>query len=58
MAVWSNVSAMVFGATIELTAARGKSRIMVSAEQIGQNSPVRVELYPGILQAECLKLYE
>ncbi len=58
MAVWSNVSAMVFGATIALTAARGKSRIMVSAEQIVKNSPVRVELYPGILQAECLKLYD
>jgi tRNA(Arg) A34 adenosine deaminase TadA len=58
MAVWSNISAIVYGATIALTAARGKSRIMVPVEQIVQSSPVRIELIPGVLQNECMKLYE
>lgn len=58
MAVWSNVSTIVYGASIALTAARGKSRILVSAEQIIQNSPVRIELIPRVLQNECMALYE
>ncbi|HEY0328150.1 MAG TPA: nucleoside deaminase [Rhodopseudomonas sp.] len=57
MAVWSNISAIVFGASINDTVARGRSRITVSAQQILNNSPVRIELYPGILRSECLDLY-
>jgi hypothetical protein len=49
---------IVYGASIALTAARGKSRILVSVEQIIQNSPVRIELIPGVLQNECMALYE
>jgi tRNA(Arg) A34 adenosine deaminase TadA len=58
MAVWSNISTIVYGASIALTAVRGKSRILVSAEQIIQNSPVRIELIPGVLQNECMARYE
>jgi tRNA(Arg) A34 adenosine deaminase TadA len=34
LAVWANVSAIVFGASIETTAAKGKARILVPAREI------------------------
>jgi guanine deaminase len=57
MAVWSNVSAVVFGATITETAAQGRSRIMISVQHIVDSSPVCMGLYSGILREECLNLY-
>jgi tRNA(adenine34) deaminase len=57
LAVWSNVSTIVFGASIERTAARGRSRIMLSCREIVARSPVHVEIVPGILEEECLALY-
>lgn len=58
MAVWSNVSAIVFGASIAETAAQGRSRITVPARHILENAPCRIELFPGVLQRECLALYD
>ncbi len=57
MAVWSNVSAIVFGATIIETAAQGRSRIMIPVQNIVDSSPVCMELYSGTLREECLSLY-
>jgi len=57
LAVWANVGAMVFGATIEATAALGKARIQVPAREIVERSPVRVEVWGGLLGEECLSLY-
>jgi tRNA(Arg) A34 adenosine deaminase TadA len=57
MAVWSNVSTIVYGASIAETAAQGKSRILVTAEQIIRNAPVQIEIIPDVLRDECLKLY-
>jgi tRNA(Arg) A34 adenosine deaminase TadA len=57
MAVWSNVSAIVFGASAAETAARGKLRILVSAQEIVSKSPVIIEVISGILHEECLALY-
>lgn len=57
MAVWSNVSAIVFGASIAETAAQGRSRITVPAHHILDNAPCRIELFPGVLGEECLALY-
>lgn len=57
LAVWANVSAIVFGASIEATAAKGKARILVPALEIVARSPARIEVIGGVLEAECLSLY-
>ena len=53
MAVWSNVSAIVFGASAAETASRGKLRILVPAEEIVSKSPAIIEVISGILHEEC-----
>lgn len=57
MAVWSNVSAIVFGASAVETAARGKLRILVPAQEIVSKSPAMIEIIFGVLHEECLALY-
>ncbi|HSD84840.1 MAG TPA: nucleoside deaminase [Anaerolineae bacterium] len=57
LAVWANLTTIVYGASIEETAALGKARIRVSANEIVANSPVMIEVIGGVLQEECLALY-
>jgi tRNA(adenine34) deaminase len=58
LAVWSNLSALVFGASIEATAALGKARIRVNAHEIVDRSPVMLEVIGGVLAGTCLNLYQ
>jgi tRNA(Arg) A34 adenosine deaminase TadA len=57
LAVWANVSAVVYGASIKETAALGKSRILITDEEIVNSSPVQMEIVRGVLHEECLALY-
>jgi len=57
LAVWANISAIVYGASIEKTAARGKARIRVSSHEIVDKSPAQVEIISGVLEEQCLELY-
>jgi tRNA(Arg) A34 adenosine deaminase TadA len=57
LAVWANVSALAYGASIKETAALGKSRILVTAEEIVNASPVQMEVIGGVLREDCLTLY-
>ena len=57
LAVWANVSAIVYGASIEETAAQGKARIRVPSREIVEKSPVQIEIIPGVLREEALALY-
>ncbi len=57
LAVWANLGAVFFGASIEGTAALGKARIRVPAREIAARSPIRLEVVGGILEEECLELY-
>lgn len=57
LAVWSNVTSIVYGASIEDTIKSGRSRIRVSAKEISQKSPILLEVIGDILKEECLKLY-
>lgn len=57
LSVWANLSAICFGASIGKTAQLGKSRINVSATLIAERSPIMIEIIPGVLEEECLKLY-
>jgi guanine deaminase len=56
-AVWANVSAIVYGASIGETAAMGRTRIKVGAAEIVAASPALVEVIGGVRREECLELY-
>jgi tRNA(adenine34) deaminase len=56
LAVWANVSAIVYGASINDAAGLGKDRIRVSAQEIVERSPALVEVVGGVLEKECLAL--
>jgi tRNA(Arg) A34 adenosine deaminase TadA len=57
LAVWANVTTIVFGASIEQTAQLGKSRIRVTAAEIVSRSPGWTEVIGGVLADQCLDLY-
>jgi tRNA(Arg) A34 adenosine deaminase TadA len=57
LAVWANVSALVFGTSIDKTAAQGRTRILVPAVEIVARGPAMVEVIPGVLESECFELY-
>ncbi len=57
LAVWANLTTIVFGVTIEETARLGKSRILVGTDEIVRRSGVMVEVIGGVLADECRSLY-
>jgi len=57
LAVWANLTTIVYGTSIEETAKLGKSRIRVSAKEIVEQSSVMVEVIGGVLRKECRSLY-
>jgi tRNA(Arg) A34 adenosine deaminase TadA len=57
LAVWANLTTIVYGVSIEETAQMGKSRIRVSAKEIVERSPVMIEVIGDVLWQECRALY-
>ncbi len=57
LAVWANLTAVAYGASIEATARLGKTRIMVGVADIAAASPTMLEVIPGVLAERCLDLY-
>jgi tRNA(Arg) A34 adenosine deaminase TadA len=57
LAVWANLTTIVYGVSIEETAKMGKSRIRVSAKEIIERSPVMIEVVGDVLRDECRSLY-
>jgi len=57
LAVWANLTTIVYGVSIEETAQMGRSRIRVSANEIATKSPCSVEVVGNILHDECKLLY-
>ena len=58
LAVWANLTTIVYGVSIEETVKMGKSRIRVSAKEIIEQSPVMIEVIGEVLREECRALYE
>lgn len=58
LAVWANITAIVFGASIEETAKLGRQRIGVGCREIVARGPAFIEVFDGVLRHECLALYE
>jgi tRNA(Arg) A34 adenosine deaminase TadA len=57
LAVWANLTTIVFGASITDTAARGRTRILVPAAAIIARGPTIIDVVPAVLADECLALY-
>lgn len=57
LAVWANLTTIVYGISIEETARMGKARIMVSSGEIVEKSPVMIEIIGNVLNEECRLLY-
>jgi tRNA(Arg) A34 adenosine deaminase TadA len=57
LAVWANLTTIVFGASMVETAARGKARIRVPAADVIGRGPALIDVVPGVLAEECLALY-
>jgi tRNA(adenine34) deaminase len=57
LAVWANVTTIVYGISIEETARLGKSRILVSAQELIAKSPVMIAVIGNVLKDECQALY-
>jgi len=57
LAVWANVSTVIFGSSIADTAAMGRTRIMVGMEEIAARSPFTLDVIGGLLKDECAELY-
>lgn len=58
LAVWANVTTIVYGASIEQTAAWGRSRIRIPAQEIVDRGPATVEVIGGWQRQACLELYQ
>ncbi|HEX9011967.1 MAG TPA: nucleoside deaminase [Anaerolineaceae bacterium] len=57
LAVWANLTTIVYGVSIEETVQMGKARIRVGAAEIAVRSPVMLEVIGGVLAEECARLY-
>ena len=57
LAVWAGVTTIMYGSSIADTAAMGRSRIMVTAAEIAENSPRVLDVVGGVLREECDELY-
>jgi tRNA(Arg) A34 adenosine deaminase TadA len=58
LAVWANLTTLVYGVSIEETASLGIASIRVAARQIVENSPRTIEVIGGVLAEECRALCE
>ena len=58
LAVWANLTSIVYGVSIDETARMGKSRIRVNSREIIRRSPVMVEVIGDVLHDVCRALYE
>lgn len=54
LAVWANVSAIVYGTSIAETAAMGRTRIHIGAGEVVAKGPALIEVIGGIQAEACL----
>jgi tRNA(Arg) A34 adenosine deaminase TadA len=57
LAVWANLTSIVYSVSIQETAKLGKSRITISSKEVIRQSPVMIEIIDGILNDACKTLY-
>jgi tRNA(Arg) A34 adenosine deaminase TadA len=57
LAIWANVTTIVYGVSVEEIAQWGHSRIQLSASEIIARSPCSIEVIGNIFHDECKMLY-
>jgi len=57
LAVWANVTTLVFGASIAETAVLGRTRIGIGARDVADRAPGLIEVIGGVSAEACLRLY-
>jgi tRNA(Arg) A34 adenosine deaminase TadA len=57
LAIWANVTTVVFGSSIADTAAMGRTRILLPAAEIAARATGYTEFIGGVLREECDPLY-
>jgi tRNA(adenine34) deaminase len=57
LAVWANLTTIVYGVSIDETAILGKARIRISAKEVIERGSAMLEVIGGVLREECLSLY-
>lgn len=57
LAVWANLTTIVYGISIQETVEMGRSRIKVGSREIVERSPVMIEVLGGVLREACQSLY-
>ena len=57
LAVWANLTTIVYGISIAETAELGKSRIRIGANEVIEKSPAMIEVIGDVLKNECKALY-
>jgi tRNA(adenine34) deaminase len=57
LAVWAGLTTLMYGSSIVDTAAMGRTRILVGADEIAAAAPRVVEVIGGVLREECDQLY-
>jgi len=55
--IWTKVSEIVYGASIEDTIKFGRTMVRMSCEDIIKTSPWKIKVKGGVLREDCLKLY-
>ena len=58
LAVWANLTTIVYGISIEETAKLGRSRIQIGADEVIARSPCSIEVIGNVLHDECKKMME
>lgn len=58
LAVWSGVTTIMYGSSIAETAAMGRSRILISVDEMAAHSPRVVDVVGGVLRDETAPLYD
>jgi tRNA(Arg) A34 adenosine deaminase TadA len=57
LAVWANLTTIVYGASFAETARLGRTCILVRAQEIVDGSPAMMEVIGGVLEDKCVSLY-
>lgn len=57
LAIWANITSVVYGASIEETVQPGKARIRIGIKEMVEKSTVMVEVLGNVLGQECRALF-
>jgi guanine deaminase len=57
LALWANVTTVIYGSSIVDTAAMGRTRIVLGPAELAGRSPFTIDVMEGLLKDDCDRLY-